>query len=900
MKDRRPLFLLDILCSRARPAAAPVLIFALALGLSSPARGGELDSPTGVEASDGAYSTKAGVAWEHVRHAKTYEVFRGTEENPASAVSAGVTESILFFDSTAEPGRTYYYWVQAHGEDGQSLWSAPDTGFRAEGRNNLFGPIAPLRPPEAPPENPVTGAKVYLGKTLFWDEQLSATRTIACGTCHRPRAGGSDPRSLETARPVHPGRDGIPGNEDDIAGSPGVPSNRADGGYEWSAHFGLQEQVTHRKAQPVINAAYCTNKDCAVLWDGRAGQQFQDPLTGEVVIEGGAALETQALIPLLNTTEMAHGGRDWQDVVSRLRESQPLALSPSLPAALARWIGPRGYPELFEEAFGTPEITPVRIAMAIASYERTLFSDRAPLDLYVSEIREMPAAVARGRDVFFEARCDACHQGGQLGDNRFRSIGVRPIDDDKGRYEVTGNPVDLGRFRTPSLRNVALRAPYMHNGGLKTLEEVVEFYNRGGDFDPFTKDDSFIRPLFLSEQEKADLVVFLRDALTDPRVASAAGPLFDRPMLYSESARRPLIEGGGRPGEETDIPAMQAIEPPLAGNPNFTVGLEGVAPGVEAVLVVDDEDPVAGPRAVENPFLRRRVTAADNGRGGGYASVSFAVPEGPALQDATLFGRWFVGGAVSPRFRAKVFSPSVAPAGEPAVCTVSAASLAIGLVAPESVVTAFGTDLAPSEQAAKSLPLPTELAGVSVGITDSEGERRLAPLFYVSPEQINYQVPAGTALGEAAVTVLRGGVAVASGRLQAAHAAPALFAANANGRGPAAALALRVAPDGARTHRPASEWAADQQRFVSAPIELGDGSQVFLLLFGTGIRGGSQVSASIGGETAEVIYAGPQGEFAGLDQVNVRVPDSLAGRGEVDVAVTVDGHTSNAVRVTFR
>ena len=790
----------------------------------------------------------------------------------------------------------------------------------------------------------MTGAKVYLGKTLFWDEQLSSTRTVACGTCHLPRNGGSDPRSLTPSLSTHPGVDGVFGTDDDIVGSPGVPLNRADGAYVWSTSFGFQEQVTHRKAQSVINAAHCTDKGCDLLWDGHADQQFKDPITGDVVIESGAALESQALIPLLNDTEMSHQDAGWDDLVARLSESQPLALSPSIPAALSAWIGDRSYPDLFAEAFGTPEITPVRIAMAIAGYERTLYSDRTPLDAIVSGIKEEPPAEKRGRELFFEIDCNVCHLGSLLSDGRFRSVGLRPASEDQGRSEVTRSPFDFGAFRTPSLRNVALRAPYMHNGRLATLEEVVDFYDRGGDIDP---SPSFIEPRELTAQQKSDLVAFLRNELTDPRVEAESGPLFDRPMLYSESARVPRIIGSETVGSETQGPQVQAIEPPLAGNPSFTVGLFGAPAGAQAVLVIDDADPGAGPGIPASAsFARRTVTVADDVQNGGYASLSLPIPNDSALIGSTLFGRWFVqAGAIvsaTPAFRMTVFGPARPPAAAPVFYSVSAASLALGFVAPESIVSGFGANLSTATESAGSIPLPTTLAGVSVLIKDRTGREQPAPLFYVSLDRVKYQILPGTAVGEAIVSVRRDGNTLASGNLQVAPLAPALFAANGDGRGPAAALALRVSSDGntlasgnlqvtplapalfaadkdgrglaaaialrvssdsSRTYEPVAQFDQAQNSFVSVPIDLGpECDEVFLILFGTGIRfaGPGGVTAKIGGLTSDVVFAGPQGELVGLDQVNVILRHSLAGRGQVDVFITVDGQTSNALRVNIR
>ena len=463
----------------------------------------------------------------------------------------------------------------------------------------------------------------------------------------------------------------------------------------------------------------------------------------------------------------------------------------------------------------------------------------------------------------------------------------------------------MGAFRTPSLRNVALRAPYMHNGRLATLEEVVAFYNRGGDIDP---PPSFIKPRGLSAQQRSDLVAFLRNELTDPRVEAEAGPLFDRPMLYSESARVPEIMGSETAGSETQNPQVQAVEPPYAGNPSFTVGVFGAPAGAQAVLVIDDADPGAGPDIPASAsFVRRSVALADDVGNGGYASLSLAIPNDPALIGSTLFGRWFVeagsGVSASPAFRMTVFGTARPPAAAPVLYSVSAASRALGFVAPESIVSGFGANLSAATESASSIPLPTTLAGVSVLIKDRTGREQSAPLFYVSPDRVKYQIPPGTAAGEATVSVRRDGNTLASGNLQVAPLAPALFAANGDGRGPAAAIALRVSSDSSRTYEPVAQFDQVQNSFVSVPIDLGpECDEVILILFATGIRfaGPGDVTAKIGGLTSDVVFAGPQGELVGLDQVNVILRHSLAGRGQVDVFITVDGQTSNALRVNIQ
>ena len=862
-----------------------------------------LPTPTGLDASDGAYTLKVGLAWEHVQGARSYRIYRGTADDPGQASAIGETPSILYEDRTATMGQPYFYWVQALAGESVSRLSEPDPGFVAVGKTGAFGPIGPQRPPLEPPENPVTGAKIYLGKALFWDEQLSSTRTVACGTCHRPRRGGSDPRAMVGSdRSRNAGPDEIPGTEDDIFGSPGVPLNRADGTYQWSEHFGFREQVTGRKAQTVFEAAFT---DLGLLWDGRAENTFVDPVSGETVIPAGGALESQALLPILNTTEMSDLDRGWDDVVERLRVSAPLALAPSMPRALAAWIGGRSYPELFSEAFGSPEITPVKIAFAVASYERTLFSDRTRMDAYAANIEPMPEDEDRGRQLFFDNFCDECHRGSLIGDNRFRYIGVRPDSEDVGRFEISRDSRDLGKMRTQSLRNVALRGPFMHTGGLATMADVVEFYDRGGDFTSPNKDSNFVKPLRLTDREKADLLAFLERSLTDDRVAAEQAPLFDRPLLYTESARPPAVEQDGS-GIEVHV-----LEPPMIGNPSFTVAISNAPGGAEAVLVIDDSDPGRGPSIpAAGALFRGSVRTAGFGATQRHASISVPIPDDPSLAGRTFFGRWYLpldsgGATVSPMFRMTLFAPADTSASPPEVSllsTVSAASLAPGRVSPESLVSGFGGGLATSTAAAAALPLPTVLAGASIAVRDSAGVERPAALLFVSAGQINYQIPSGTAPGQATVFVRWSGATIAQGALHVAPVAPAVFAANANGSGPAAAQVVRVAADGAQTLEPVAELDRASGRFVARAIDVGrEGEQVVLTLFGGGVRFASgPVTATVGGDPAEVLFAGRQSQFAGVDQINILLAPELAGRGEVEVIVEADGEMSNPVRIRIQ
>lgn len=241
-------------------------------------------------------------------------------------------------------------------------------------------------------------------------------------------------------------------------------------------------------------------------------------------------------------------------------------------------------------------------------------------------------------------------------------------------------------------------------------------------------------------------------------------------------------------------------------------------------------------------------------------------------------------------------------AGE-TLATVSAASYN-GEQAVESIAAAFGEGLANGTASATTLPLPTTLAGTTVKVKDAEGTERNAPLFFVSPNQINYMLPVGTSAGVAAIAVLKGDSIVAAGTLPVTTVAPGLFSANSSGQGVAAAVALRVRANGAQVIEPLNRFDQEAGRFVPVPIDLGpEGEQVFLILFGTGFRGSSgleAVTATIGDEEAEVLFAGAVAGLAGLDQANVRLPRGLAGKGEVSVQFTVDNRSANPVTVSVR
>ncbi|MCA8942290.1 MAG: hypothetical protein KDB80_06980, partial [Planctomycetes bacterium] len=323
--------------------------------------------------------------------------------------------------------------------------------------------------PAPPPGNEPNVERLQLGKTLFWDEQLSSNGTVACGTCHRPASGGADPRSLDPES-VNPGPDGFFGTPDDIRGSRGVVAGIVDGPLDGSTVFGMREQVTTRLAPTVINSSLFRRQ----LWDGTVGDAFVDPQSGFVTIPYSAGLEGQSVGPPLNTVEMAHAGEDWDSIAQRLTNARPLALATDVPFRLDDWIGEATYPELFERAFGDPAIDAERIAMAIAQYERSLISNRAPIDLYIAGNQTLSELELDGLQVFMTARgrCVFCHTLFDFAEI-FAATGVRSIDEDPGLFAATGDVFDRGRFKVPFLANLSLRPAFFHDGSATSLEEVI-------------------------------------------------------------------------------------------------------------------------------------------------------------------------------------------------------------------------------------------------------------------------------------------------------------------------------------------------------------------------------------------------------------------------------------------
>jgi endoglucanase len=233
--------------------------------------------------------------------------------------------------------------------------------------------------------------------------------------------------------------------------------------------------------------------------------------------------------------------------------------------------------------------------------------------------------------------------------------------------------------------------------------------------------------------------------------------------------------------------------------------------------------------------------------------------------------------------------------------TVSAASSSGFAFAPDSLVTGYGVALADGPQSASNIPLPTSLGGVRVELTDAAGAQVLAPLVYVSPGQVNYLVPANVLPGKLDVAVRKSGNVVSRGTLELDKVAPALFSANSDGRGIAAAQVVRVKPDGTQSYEQVAAFDAVQGRYVAVPVDFGASTdRLFLLLYGTGFRNAGVVSLQVGPSVLAVSYAGKQPQFPGLDQANAELPRSLAAAGEVIVKFQADGRPANQVTLTFR
>jgi uncharacterized protein (TIGR03437 family) len=243
--------------------------------------------------------------------------------------------------------------------------------------------------------------------------------------------------------------------------------------------------------------------------------------------------------------------------------------------------------------------------------------------------------------------------------------------------------------------------------------------------------------------------------------------------------------------------------------------------------------------------------------------------------------------------------------GTGSIAATSAANYLPQNLSAYSLGSLFGVNLSTEIKAAESLLLPTTLAGVSVFVKDVLGDEHLAQLLFVSPTQINFHMPAELPTGTANVYAVLNGNIHSSGTINIVNTSPGLFTADATGKGFAAAVVQRVKSTGESTYEAVTHFDPVQNRIVALPIDLAsrDGEEVFLALFGTGIRGRSSLvnaTAQVGASVVEVLYAGVQPDFAGLDQINLRLPKSLMGSGEVNIIVSVDGLEANPVKVNIK
>ncbi|MCU1239050.1 MAG: Ig-like domain (Group 3) [Candidatus Solibacter sp.] len=235
------------------------------------------------------------------------------------------------------------------------------------------------------------------------------------------------------------------------------------------------------------------------------------------------------------------------------------------------------------------------------------------------------------------------------------------------------------------------------------------------------------------------------------------------------------------------------------------------------------------------------------------------------------------------------------------IAVVNGAGYTSSNFAADSWATVYGDNLASTTLTAVTTPYPTSLAGTTVSLTDSTGTQRLAPIYFVSPGQVNILIPSNTAFGLATVTVTNPNGATASSVILVTRTAPGLFTANASGQGVAAALVQRVRADSSQTIENVATFDSNAKAYVPVVIPVGSDS-LYLQLYGTGIRytpGLSKVTCTINGINAPVLYASAAPGFPGLDQVNVQVPAGVAGAGVVNVIVTVDGQAANTVTLAF-
>jgi uncharacterized protein (TIGR03437 family) len=394
--------------------------------------------------------------------------------------------------------------------------------------------------------------------------------------------------------------------------------------------------------------------------------------------------------------------------------------------------------------------------------------------------------------------------------------------------------------------------------------------------------------------------ISLRQFLSFPSHAKLLVQVYDGDDLCDHRIAREIFDRINLPGSEKDFVMLRSEE-----RMNYRLGAEhGAMYGGDGAEKLD---------ALDYYGVWRLFDAlADYTFNGSEAARPIALGNGSREQ--RFMGLWpdgqpvremLAGDCVAVTRSSFSFVFPYFPAETDGTTSVSSASFQTthGL-APDSLATAYGRNLSASAMDSGSAGPQAKLGGTTVRVRDSFCVERTAQLFFVSPTQINYLVPAGTAAGAAIVTVMNEQGAISSGTVQINETAPSLFTASSSGQGVAAALVARLKADGTLSYEAVARYDSALNRFVAAPIEFGpESDQLFLVLYGTGLRhraGLNLAAAWIGNVYAEPLYIGPQGFFHGLDQVNLRLPRTLAGRGEVDVLLTMDGRNANLVKVSFR
>lgn len=293
-------------------------------------------------------------------------------------------------------------------------------------------------------------------------------------------------------------------------------------------------------------------------------------------------------------------------------------------------------------------------------------------------------------------------------------------------------------------------------------------------------------------------------------------------------------------------------------------------------------------------------------------SVSIYDTDGKTLIDTVSFGPQFtdvaIGRTTDGAVDLSLFSPATPGAANSGAISNwirNGAGYQIAPVAPNAVVSIFAAGLATSTVSTPSTTLPTSLGGLSVTLTPTQGTSLTAPLYFVSPNQVNFLVPASAADGKYSVAIRKADGSTVNGTLLVRKVSPALFSANADGLGVGLLAAIRGTFAGVQTNLPVYQVDSVTGKIVGLPISLGaETDQVYLVLYGTGIRNVAaltSVTATVGGTAVPVAYAAAQSEFPGLDQVNIGpLPRSLAGRGEAAILLTVDGQRSNSVTVNIQ